>query len=192
MLFVPTCMPDEEDEDDECEPADDGGLPVARRSSDPSGPRSSSSASAVTWRAPSQLCGCRSSGLARARRSQAPGGRIRERVVEGRERVRAGDVELELLVEPGVGDRDLDAVGRLAPEERDLEAVAFAARELSSSRACASGELPSISQEASSRPGAAVVEFVELMTASLSIDCMERAWRRRGLATSGRHPDPAP
>src|SRR6266536_4212730 len=57
-------------------------------------------------------------------------GRIREGMVEGRKRVRACDVELELLVLPCVGDRDLHAICRLAPEERDLEAFVRAACEL--------------------------------------------------------------
>ena len=70
-------------------------------------------------------------GLAeRVAEAEAPAGRVRERVVEGRERLGARDVQLERLVEPRVGDGDLHPVGRLAPEERDLEAVALAGGEL--------------------------------------------------------------
>src|SRR5438045_2621206 len=63
------------------------------------------------------------------RTAEASVGRVRERVVEGRERMRAHDVELEFLVEPCVGDRDLQPVGRLVPEQGDLEAFVLAARE---------------------------------------------------------------
>ena len=63
--------------------------------------------------------------------AEALRGRVRERVMEGRQRVGAGDVELELLVELRVGDGDLHAVGRLAPEETDFDAVAFTHCELS-------------------------------------------------------------
>ena len=90
---------DEDGQDDEGEPAEDGGLPVASRSSGPSGPRSSSNASGVTCELSSQLCGCRSvDSRQRVAEAHAPAGCKRERVVEGRERVGAGDVELELLV----------------------------------------------------------------------------------------------
>ncbi len=71
-------------------------------------------------------------GLALGRnRAEALGGHVRERVVEGRQRVRAGDVELERLVELRVGHGDLHAVGRLAPEETDFDAVGFTECELS-------------------------------------------------------------
>ena len=63
--------------------------------------------------------------------AEALRGRVREGVVEGRERVGAGDVDLELFVELRVGHGDLDAVGRLAPEETDFDAVAFTECELS-------------------------------------------------------------
>ena len=66
----------------------------------------------------------------RTAEAEASAGRVRERVVEGVERVCARDVEVELLVEPLVGDGDPDSVGRLAPEERDCEAVGSPAREL--------------------------------------------------------------
>ena len=51
-------------------------------------------------------------------------------MVEGGERVRARHVELELLVELGVDNRDLHAAGAPAPEKRDGEAVVLADREL--------------------------------------------------------------
>ena len=57
-------------------------------------------------------------------------GRVRKRVVESVERVRARHVDVELLVEVGVDDRDLYAAGVVAPEERDGEAVLLADREL--------------------------------------------------------------
>ncbi len=50
--------------------------------------------------------------------------------MESGERVRARHVELELLVEVGVDDLDLDAAARAAPEERDGETVVLAGREL--------------------------------------------------------------
>src|SRR5262245_17632867 len=54
----------------------------------------------------------------------------REGVVEGRERVGAADVELEVVIEPGIGDRDLHGAGVGRPEEGDREPVAFAGRQL--------------------------------------------------------------
>ena len=62
--------------------------------------------------------------------AETPNGRVREGVVEGGERFRVGDVEVEALVEPFVGNRDSHAVGRLAPEKRDLEPVAGSSCEL--------------------------------------------------------------
>src|SRR5829696_10147076 len=70
---------------------------------------------------------------------------VAEGVVEGRQRVRARDVELEIDLETRVGDDEPDPIGRLAPEERDLEAVVVAARELSpvsaGGRRCVDGGL---------------------------------------------------
>src|ERR687898_852497 len=70
---------------------------------------------------------------------------VAEGVVEGRQRHGARDVELEIDLEPRVGDDEPDPVGRLAPEERDLEAVVVAARELSpvaaGGRRCVDGGL---------------------------------------------------
>src|SRR5262245_1144180 len=60
----------------------------------------------------------------------ALGGGERERVVEGRQGVGAGDVQLEVVVEPGIGDRDLDCIGRGIPQEGDREPVAVAGRQL--------------------------------------------------------------
>ena len=51
--------------------------------------------------------------------------------IEGRKRVGACDIELELFVELRVGHGDLHAVGRLAPEETDFDAVALTQCELS-------------------------------------------------------------
>src|SRR5262245_64142348 len=62
--------------------------------------------------------------------AEASIGGVGERVVEGVERVGARDLELELVVEPRVGDGDLGAVGRAVPEEHDGETVVLAAREL--------------------------------------------------------------
>ena len=65
----------------------------------------------------------------RAAEAEAATDRVRERVVEGIERVRAGNVDVELLVERRVGDRDPDSVRRLAPEERDRQPVVIPACE---------------------------------------------------------------
>ena len=78
-----------------------------------------------------QPCECRLRDRALGSPKPRPGGRIRERVVESRERVGACDIELELFVELRVGHGDLHAVGRLAPEETDFDAVAFTDCELS-------------------------------------------------------------
>src|SRR4029077_112283 len=76
--------------------------------------------------------GCETRAAARA--EVAEGGalprRVRERMVERGERVGARYVNLELLVQVGVDDRDLHAAGGPAPEERDGEAVVLADREL--------------------------------------------------------------
>ena len=69
-----------------------------------------------------------------ARAEAAEGGahpcRVRERVLESVERVRARHVDFELLVEAGVDDGDLHAAGVVAPQERDGEAVLLTEREL--------------------------------------------------------------
>src|SRR5215216_3965041 len=55
---------------------------------------------------------------------------VREWVVEGVERVRRCDIGMDLFVERGVGDADLDSVRRLAPVERNRKPVGFPACEL--------------------------------------------------------------
>src|SRR5262245_25340775 len=45
----------------------------------------------------------------------------RERVVVGGQRVGAVDVQLEVVIEPRIGDRDLHGVGRGIPQEGDRE-----------------------------------------------------------------------
>ena len=61
---------------------------------------------------------------------QALGRCERERVVEGRQRVGAVDVQLEVVIEPRVGDVTLTASVVRVPEEGDREPVAFTARQL--------------------------------------------------------------
>ena len=62
-------------------------------------------------------------GLTRRRRG------VGERVLEGVERGRGIDAELEVLAGAGVGDANADVVRRGVPDERDVQAVAGAVRE---------------------------------------------------------------
>src|SRR6185312_6845525 len=91
------------------------------RSSRPSGRRGSSTALRVTWKFLSGLRMQVEGSAVDLDGAEALRRQVREGVVEGRERVRAGDVEHELFVELRVDHDDLHAVGRLAPEEANLD-----------------------------------------------------------------------